>query len=261
MKFLHAARATAMFEMTRSLSAGRMSAGIVLGLFPPLMLILILVINGGFIELELIIATTTLLTMLLSALLWASPIVHMELEGKTWIYLASRPMARYTTYLGKYFVAAWWSFAVSFLAMSACMLIISMTSLISPQRQFEVWLGFTVLILLASITYSAVFSLIGVVFHRRAMVFAAGYALGSEVMLANAPALIGRITTRFHLTSLSVDLMGWPQIEDQRMQEFLSLNAQPAYVDVILLLLLAAISIGVCMLILRYREYMTADEA
>ena len=53
------------------------------------------------------------LVTVLSLLLWATPNVHSELEGKSWVFIASRPGGRISNFLGKYMAAVYSSFLVS----------------------------------------------------------------------------------------------------------------------------------------------------
>ena len=251
---LRAAWATALFELSRSLTPGRLAASLMLALFPPTMMGLILIASGFRAEIEIIIMITVFMVILLALLLWASPVVYAELEGRTWIYLASRPKGRISTVLGKYLLAVFWSFTVAWSAMTICVIF---DTTMNPRETFHVWWVFSLLIALASMTYAAVFILIGALFHRRAMVFCAGYVLLSEIALPNVPAVVSRFTVRYHLFSLALDLLGWtknPTLESM-------FNRQPAWLDILMLLLITSVALGATVYTLQSREYLTADEA
>jgi ABC-type transport system involved in multi-copper enzyme maturation permease subunit len=259
LSILRAAKATALFELARSLTPGRFASSLVLGLFPPCMLGLIMLASRMTAEVEVVIMITVFLVILLSLLLWASPVVYAELEGRTWIYLASRPKGRYSTVLGKYVIAVYWSFAISWGSMTVCLLINEYFAH-KPNETFRAWAIFSFLIALACPTYAAIFVFLGALFHRRAMVFCAGYILLSEIVLANVPAVVSRFTVRFHLLGLAIDLFDRKQwMPDPAMRAIF--NRQPMWMDITCLMLFMVVFLAATMWALRTREYLTADEA
>lgn len=259
-EILRAARATALFELTRSLTPGRLASSLVLVLFPPTMMALILIASRFTAEAESVTMISVFMVILLSLLLWASPVVYSELEGRTWIYLASRPKGRISTVLGKYAIAVFWTFAVGWTSMTTCVMFSSMFG--SPRDTFQIWLVFSLLIALASITYAAVFVLIGALFHRRAMVFCAGYILLSEIVLPTVPAVISRFTVRYHLFSLALDLLPLNLLRWTKEPIVQSIfNRQAAWLDILMLLLITCLALGATVITLQSREYLTADEA
>ena len=255
-KLLRCAKATALFELARSLTGGRLAAATILALFPPSMTMLTLLATNYAMPHLVIIGVTVFMVILLAQLLWAAPVVHTELEGKTWIYLASRPQGRVSTVLGKYAIAVFWGFNVAWTAMTLCML--GVLDLFTPHDLFYHWLIFTLMIALACIAYGSVFTLIGALFHRRAMVFCAGYALLSEVVLANIPAVISRFTVQFHLASLAVDLLG---IDNPAAPMQHLYREQGPWTDLFLIFLITISCLAATIYTLRSREYITADEA
>jgi ABC-type transport system involved in multi-copper enzyme maturation permease subunit len=64
------------------------------------------------------------LVCVLMLLLWATPNVHSELEGKTWHFLVVRPGGRIACFLGKYLVAVSVSFATALVSLSGCVLVV-----------------------------------------------------------------------------------------------------------------------------------------
>ena len=252
-RFFHGVSVTAIFELTRSLTWGRIATAGVLALFPVFMLVLILVLNGVVIPTEQLIGILLLLILQLALLLWASPVVYSELEGRTWIYLASRPYGSVTTVMGKTAVAIFWSYMVSWIALTLCVLVISNHE--HPRKVFQIWGGFSILLFLGSLAYASMFALIGTIFHRRAMVFCVVFAAGS-IFAGLFDAIIGKLSVFHHLVSLSADLLGILQEE-----ELAYFNSQPIWGDVLGLLIITAIGFGGIFATLRMREYITADEA
>ena len=110
---------------------------------------------------------------MLGMLVLASPIVHTELEGQTWIYSLIRYRGRRSLLLGKYIVAVLWT-----------------------------WITISLLCVLSSLAYGALFILIGVVFQKRVMVISFVYALLAEGLLAWIPAVVNQFTIAYRLRSI-----------------------------------------------------------
>jgi ABC-type transport system involved in multi-copper enzyme maturation permease subunit len=268
--------ATLRFELRRSFTLQRISVMAVLGLFPPVMVSLIfgggrlagrMVEDGEVIDaLETMqqhtpfaIIFLTSLVCLLSLLLWATPNVHSEIEGRSWGFLSSRPGGRMAIYIGKFWSAVLISFMTSLVALSLSTLITNRMSLLDEPRRF--WLSLTAIYLLACICYGAVFCMLGTIFFKRAMVIAAGYLIGSEVFLASVPAVINKFTLRFHLQELGVKWIGF----------FLPVNSEMEYRAIFgeplatwLHLLALAIGSALCLLVgavvITNRQYITSEE-
>ncbi len=51
-----------------------------------------------------------------------APLVHAELEGRTWIYLAVRPRGRVSVLLGKYLTAVAWTTLAGWTSTTICVL-------------------------------------------------------------------------------------------------------------------------------------------
>jgi len=133
------------------------------------------------------------LVMLLGLLLWATPNVYSELEGKSWLFIASRPHGRTSVFLGKFMASVLVSLLICFIAVSLCVLVIKNNN--ETIEPIKLWLAMNFIYLLATLIYAALFSLIGVVFVKRAMVVGAGFLIGFDVFLASLPgALINRFT-------------------------------------------------------------------
>ena len=78
MNFLANMLTTTRFEFVRSLTLQRITLSVILALFPPAML-LILLLNAAHDLFKFIVCTMVLFVGLLSLLLWATPNVHGEL--------------------------------------------------------------------------------------------------------------------------------------------------------------------------------------
>jgi len=147
-----------------------------------------------------------LLTML-GMLVLASPIVHTELEGQSWVYSLVRYQGRRALLLGKYIVAVLWTTCAGIVSASIA---IPFLPLEAPLRT---WCTISLLCVLASIAYGALFCLIGVVFQKRVMVISFIYALVAEGFLAWIPAVINQFTISYRLRSI---LFRWQDLSVDR---------------------------------------------
>ena len=271
-KLWRGAAATCMFELRRSMSAQRISVSIGMALFPPAMLSLLIFgakvssADGGaqmIDSAQFLAVFLSALVLLLSLLLWATPNVYSELEGKSWLFVASRPAGRTLIFLGKFMASVVVSLAICFTAITLCVLVIRSTNeTINPIR---LWLSMNVVYFLATLIYAAVFSLIGVVFVKRAMVVGAGFLIGFDVFLATLPgALINRFTVRHHLQEIGIATMGWffPANAGSE-QDYRNIYGQEwstwIHVAIVLSVTLLLLIIGTK--VISSREYVTADQS
>jgi ABC-type transport system involved in multi-copper enzyme maturation permease subunit len=253
--------ATAGFDFRRSLTLGRLSVVAVLSLFPPAIMAINL-FGPGRDAAPVIIGITVMMVGILAELLWATPIVYGELEGKTWLYLAARPRGIIAVLLGKYLIAVLWTMAVCSIALTLCVLLVAWAGV---PNSLQIWRVFLVLITLAAFAYAAIFALIGAIFHRRAMVFAMGYVIVFEVLIAQVPAVINQLTVRHHLTALAVKWLNFRELGGEELPEFIlqqMLGAQESHWQNILMVAgTAAVALAGAMYIITSREYLSADEA
>jgi hypothetical protein len=260
MSFWGQVTATALFDFRRSLTISRLSVFVVLSLFPPAIMAINL-FSAGVDAAPVIIGVTVMMAGILAELLWATPIVYGELEGKTWLFLAVRPRAIPAVLLGKYLMAVLWTTAVCSIAMTMCVLLAAMAG---APNALRMWLVFLILIILAAFAYAAIFALIGVIFHRRAMVFAMAYVIVLEVVIAQIPAIVNQVTVRHHLMALAVKWLGFRQLGGQELpdvilQEMFGIQ-EPDAQNLLLVTAMAAAALVASMWIICSREYITAEE-
>ena len=214
--------ATCRFEMIRSFTLQRLAVSAVLILFPPAMLTLVIIAPQPIVEIEgqpvnlatpyvtLAMLFLVALVCVLSLLLWATPNLQSELEGNGWGFIAMRPGGRVACFLGKYLTAVLTSFAISILALTICILIANRYSRIGNGTEpLLLWVRLTGIYALACVAYGAIFSFIGTIFIKRAMVIAAIYMVFVEVLMSALPAVISQITMSYHLRNLGELWIGW----------------------------------------------------
>jgi ABC-type transport system involved in multi-copper enzyme maturation permease subunit len=253
------------FEWSRTLTVPRMAWWALLAVFPPGILAIIKFLGGNppdpiwwtivfFILIPGVVS-------LMGLLLWATPVLQGELEGKTWTYLAIRPGGKTAMLLGKYLTAVSWTTLAAWLALLLSLIIVDPPD---PPRHAIV-LG--TIALLACLAYGAVFTFIGVVIPKRAMVVALVYTLVVEFLVGSIPAVVNELTVQFRLRALLVKWMGWEdsllssnEFEDLERFFRLAFGSAPGWQQVIVLLIGSAALLGASAILLRERELAASDE-
>ncbi len=256
--------ATCLFELRRSLTLQRLSVMAVLSLFPPAMLTVMRIGDVGselFVHLNMLIVLLVSLVCILSLLLWATPNVYSELEGKSWIFIASRPRGRTSLLLGKYLAAVIYSFGVCEIAISLCILI-AVLNHAAIRDVGGLWSSLSLIFLLGCLSYGAVFSLIGTIFFKRAMVVGAIFVIVVECILGMMPALISKFTLQYHLRSLGIKWIGWflppPFIEKDYTFIY---GQQSQWFHLTSLATAILFSLTAAMIIINWRQFITSDES
>ncbi len=263
--------ATCRFELARSVTLQRMVFATVLALFPPLM---VFVLGLGLRILEadnevsqadvqavvrffpLIIIFLVTIVCVLSLLLWATTNVYSDLEGKSWIFLATRPRGRIAVLMGKYFAAVVQAFVIAEVSIVLSILVTARGTFSDP-TQF--WISLSGVILIACFVYGAILSLIGTLFYRRAMVIGAGYLIAVELLLANIPALVCNLTVRRHLFDLGIRWVGWFFPGEDNMYR-IQYGWYPQWVNLAALGAMTVLALLAASHVVQTREYLTADE-
>lgn len=145
---------------------------------------------------------------ILSMLLWATPVVHAELEGQTWVYSVVRPYARWMVLWGKYLAAFLWTSSCTIVSVSL------VAPLLHTPDPLATWKVCVLLCVLSAMAHGALFVAIGTFFQKRAMVVAFAYTAMVEGILAWIPALINRFTISYRLRSVLVNTL----LSDEKLQ-------------------------------------------
>ena len=198
-------------ELARTLTLGRIVTWFAMALFPPTLIGIAswqIGRQSGMSAAEMNLGYSVMLFVLipqivtvLSLLLWATPIVHSELEAQTWVYAVVRPGARRAVLLGKYCIAVLWTFTSASVALS---LAVPFTTLTRP---VHTWCVLCLLNLVSALAYAALFTTIGTLFQKRAMVTAFLYGIFVEAILSTLPATINQLTVSFRLRSILFQML------------------------------------------------------
>jgi ABC-type transport system involved in multi-copper enzyme maturation permease subunit len=242
------------------MTAPRLVFGAALALFPLLIAVLVQS-QGGHLEREgaaavALFALVPQIVTILALLLWVTPIVHAEMEGQTWIYLAVRPAGKGSIVVGKYLAAVFWTVLVALAALTAAMLYIRPET--DALHDWGVLAGLT---LLACLAYGSLYALVGVIFLRRAMVAAVGYTFLSEFILTWLPANVHQLTVQYHLRALGLKAKGWDSLPPgMQFDERLLFSAAPAWQHVAALAAFAVVLLALAVFVLRQRELVRGDQ-
>jgi ABC-type transport system involved in multi-copper enzyme maturation permease subunit len=245
---------TVLFELSRSLTTGRLAIWAVLVMFPVTIFAILNIANPP-VEVEWWGFTLYFLVpevvCLLGLLLWATPAISTEIDGQTWIYLAMRRSGRSMVLLGKYLTAVIWTLSAALASISICMLIVGAIG------GFKLWAVLCALALLSCVAHAAVYLFIGVMFHRRTMATAVVYTLGIEYGLSFVPALANKLTVNYRLRGLLADWMDWERVRTQAESVF---GAEPASTHLLLLAVITIVMLTLSVLRLTRAEYPTQQE-
>ena len=192
---------------------------------------------------------------MLGVYLWATPWISMELEGRSWVYLAVRPGGALSVLLGKYLVAVTWTLPAGLISSALGVLIFGRTDL-----AHLIWVQWR-LVFLSCLSYGAAFTLVGVLFPKRAMVVGVFYAVAFEVVLAWIPAAVNLFTIQFRLRCLLVRWLNWDQGVASNNPVFLAyFGEEPASWHFFILLAMTAGLLLMSALVLRWREFTAEAE-
>jgi len=168
---------------------------------------------------------------LLGLLLWATPAISTEIEGQTWIYLATRRSGRTWVPLGKYLISVVWTFSAAVASNTGCVIVMG------PMADFELWVIITVLSALSCVVHAAFYLLIGVIFYRRTMVTAVAYTLAIEYGLSFVPAQANKLTINYRLRGLLAEWKDWDRVRSIAENV---MGREPVEVHLVALALMAA---------------------
>ena len=249
------------FEGRRSLSKTRLTLWTLLACFPPLLLALVrynvgLPPNRDYmsVPIALYVLCPGVVSML-GVLLWASPSIASELEGRSWVYPAVRPRGALAVFLGKYLVAVVWS------APAACLAAAAAARIMAPDNYGDMIAVMWPLIGLSCLSYGAAYSLVGVLLPKRAMVACVFYTFCSEVILSAVPAAVNLLTIQFRLRCLLVRWMEWDRSLARDNPVFLAYFGEESTTwHLLVLIAMSASMLALGAWVLRWKEFTSEAE-
>ncbi len=242
------------FELGRSLTFARIATWVILVAFP----VLLIGTLRALTPLDRIEAWGIMLYFLvpeviclLGLLLWATSAVSNELEGQTWIYLATRRSGRTMVLIGKYLTAVVWTLSAAMAATTLCVLIIG------SEESFRLWWVLSALATLSCLAHGALYVLIGAVFYKRTMVTAVFYTVVVEFGISFVPALANRATINYRLRGLLAQWMEWDVARSRAENVF---GEEPVSTHLLVLLATTLAFLGVALYRVKRTEYPTQQE-
>jgi ABC-type transport system involved in multi-copper enzyme maturation permease subunit len=235
------------------------------------------------------------ISCMLGALLIAAPAVASELEQHSWVYLAVRPNGLFYLILGKYLVAVVWAASATLVGVTAAVAVADAENQIAAAtameeqpsvaaheqqsfrqryqpytnatgalpgivRSSEVLVAMAGLATLSACAYSALYIMLGTVFHRRAMVLCVAYTAGVELFLGFFPAVINRFTIQYRLRTL---LFEWTtqseQFRQSRVLEFVA-SDESVFAQIMWLTSWIAVFLAITLVSVQVREFTSASE-
>ena len=261
---MNALQAVFVYELKRSLTMGRMAWWFAMALFPVLVTILIRTL--GDIQLRSNIAAqksiwTVALYILIpgvcvamSVLLTAAPAVATELEGRSWVYLATRPNGIFWLLLGKFCVSMTWGTTAAWLGS------IFSVALCGMDEKLRMIVSLMAMSFLSAAAYSAVFMLVGAIFPKRAMVFCMMYAIIVELVFGSIPAVINRMTVQFRLRTLCVNWMPLDkEMKEDSVFQYVVLNGS-SFMQCFWLVTLSVLFLVTAIVVAHRKEFTSATE-
>ncbi len=254
---LHATIEVIRFEAKRTRTTGRICMWLGLALFPSLLMLLLhsqpqtVTIPRDLLALMAYYLVVQVGCML-GLLLWATPVVGSELESQTWVYLALRPHGKTAVLVGKYVVATLWTASAGIV--SACG--VALLSQFPEPASLAVTL--IVLVVMASVCYSALFVLIGVALPARATIVAVVYTLLFEGVLSTIPATINKFTVCYRLRAM---LANWLDVSLPGSATEVIFGVEPAWQHIVGLFLYTSSLLMIALWIMRTKEFPVASDA
>lgn len=247
-------------ELRRSFSGERAAIALLLAMFPPFIMFMVLrTADAATVALaELLMAVILWIVGLLSLILWLPPGIYSELEGQTWILSTSRPYGRVSLVLGKYGAATVWTLLVLMVSYAVTWVVCLRYF---DLREFA-W-GYYQVSILAALSYGAVFSLLAVLALKRAMGFAVGYVLVSEILLASVPAVVQKFTIRYHLQSIGLETISGFGLDKEEFQELVNVilhEPLPLWANYTCLLLGSVAVMSLTLAVVNWRQMITVHE-
>lgn len=139
---------------------------------------------------------------ILAALLYGSSLLAAEIEGKTLVYLFTRPVPRTVVLLWKYLATV-----AALVGLTLVSLTISF-ALAGFAGGLRMYLTILTTVVAALLAYTAVFCLLGLLVPRRAIPVGLIYAVLVEGVLSFVPAVANEVAVSHYLRSLALHLSG-----------------------------------------------------
>lgn len=188
-------------------------------------------------------------TCLLLALLYGVSLVAAELDGKTLTYLFTRPVAKWRILVGKYLAVVGSLAFLSVLSLGASWVVLG------APGGLRFLLGQALAAAGAVVAYTAIFTLVGVLFRTRTLVIGIIYAVTVEFFLSFVPALVSAASVTYYLRSMVARTLD-VEIPPEVLRVVGDMGLGPS---ALVVLGIAAGTLAVASWVCARREYVVAD--
>ena len=150
--------------------------------------------------------------VILACLLYGSALLSAEIEGRTLVYLLTRPIPRWRMLLTKYLATVC---VLTVLCTSSLLLCALMAGFPGGARTLT---ALVLSVFLATTAYTAVFGLLGLLVPRRAIPVGLIYAGVIELALSFVPAFVNQVSVSHYLRSLTYRIADLPGLPVEALQ-------------------------------------------
>ncbi len=134
------------------------------------------------------------------AMIYGSSLVRDEIDDKSITHVATAPLDRAFSYVG-YYIPLALTVTISMVAVTAVGFLAFFAQNDLGSEALEIWGEFTVLVVIGSFVYSALFLAVSVVF-KRPVYFGLFYAFIWEGLIGSLPGAIQKISVKHYLRSI-----------------------------------------------------------
>jgi ABC-type transport system involved in multi-copper enzyme maturation permease subunit len=209
-------------------------------------------IEGMYVFSNMIIAFYLQFFILILALFYGTSVCSEEIEGKTLSYLITRPIPKSAMILGKYAAYTLLIVLMTVIGVVISFIILNMNNLFDPSA-LKLLLKNTGVLILALISYTALFTLVGT-FLRRSILVGLIFSFGWENVIQYFPGSTQRFTIAHYIKSLL------PSSSGGRFS-FLLFRLEPTtpLLAVVILILITGVSLALACLVFSFKEYIYED--
>lgn len=174
------------------------------------------------------------------------------------VYYWTRPLTRFSIYLGRLWAAQTISALLLVLSLAACFLVMVVGDLgVIDMKFLRIYLETCLVIVFGALVYTAIFAALGTAL-RKPMLLAILYAFGWESISGNAPLRLQLMTVVFHLRNLihnpAAGSENMPNLLQELKRALLNETPPPSWQSLAALLAVVAVSVAAGVWFLRRKE-------
>lgn len=192
----------------------------------------------------------------LAALLYGTAVINAEVHHATLTYLFTRNISRGRVVLGKYLANV-----VILTVCTGASVVVGW--LVFGQLDVRLLAGILSAVVLSTVAYNAVFTLIGTLFPNKTLVSGVVYLGALELAPSFVPAVVREFTIGYHTRSVAIEVVGLPAVASELDEEIIDLFGLAGLNPLGSLITICGITAGALFLscwIATRREFSLADQ-